>query len=184
VLEVVPDMLGASAEAITGRLGVGAIAFLACFLVADGQQIGIFEMVESYGKSASFGIVIALPTAVVTYVLGVIMMGLADLIYRPFSSLAPITARQVRVVSMRGGALLQQIFVENLRNFELLKGASAAFVLLAVGCLAEISNMPSRAIIAASVVGSVALAMLSLMFAVRARSRAVLLSAEAELVDT
>jgi hypothetical protein len=176
-------MLGASIEAITGRLGVGAIAFLACFLIADSQQIGVFEMVEFYGKSASFGIVIALPTAVVTYVLGVIMTGIADLVFRPFGSLAPITARQVRAVSSAGGALLQQIFVENLRNFELLKGASAAFLLLAVGCLAEISNTPIMAIVGGATLTSILLAVLSLIFALRARSQAVLLSAEAETGD-
>ena len=176
-------MPGTSVEAITGRLGVGAIAFLACFLIVDGQQVGVFEMVEFYGKSASFGIVIALPTAVVTYVLGVIMMGIADLLFSRFSSLAPIAARQVRAVSTRGGVILQQIFVEHLRDFELLKGAAAAFLLLVVGCLAEIPNMPVATIVAGAALGSLLLAALSLLFARRARSLAVQFSAEAEIGD-
>jgi hypothetical protein len=173
-------MLGASIEAITGRLGVGAIAFLACFLVADGQQVGVFELVELYGKTSSFGIVIALPTAVVTYVLGAITMGLADLIYKPIKSLAPVPAYRVRAVSVRGGELLQQQFVEQLRNFELLKGASMAFLLLAIGCAAEHQNMPSMAIVGGATLGAVALAMLSLLFAIRSRSLAISLSIEAE----
>lgn len=173
-------MLGASVEAITGRLGVGAIAFLACFLVADGQQIGVFELVEFYGKSASFGIVIALPTAVVTYVLGVITIGLANLAYSPFSALAPVSAQKVHAVSVRGGALLQQIFLENLRHFELLKGASIAFLLLSIGCLAESSNMSSTAIVGGAFVGAVVLAVLSLTFALRSRIQAISLSAQAE----
>jgi len=173
-------MLGASVEAITGRLGVGAITFLACFLVADGQQVGVFELVELYGKSASFGIVIALPTAVVTYVLGVITVSLADLIYLPVSALAPLSAYHVRIVSVRGGALLQQLFLENLRNFELLKGASVAFLLLSIGCLAERPNMPSMAIVGGATFGAMALAALSLTFALRSRAHALSLSAHAE----
>lgn len=69
-------MLGAPVETITGRLGVGAIAFLALFLAVDGMKIGAFHLVETYGNSVTFGIVAALPTAVVAYILGVFLQGL------------------------------------------------------------------------------------------------------------
>ena len=39
-------MLGASFEAVTGRLGIGAIAFLGLFLVVDGFQLGAFELIK------------------------------------------------------------------------------------------------------------------------------------------
>jgi len=63
-------MPGASLEAVTGRLGIGAIAFLGLFLIADGLQIGVFEVVEVYGKSATWGLVGIVPTAVVIYIVG------------------------------------------------------------------------------------------------------------------
>ena len=46
-------MPGASLEAVTGRLGVGAIAFLGLFLIVDGMQIGVFDLVETIGKSVT-----------------------------------------------------------------------------------------------------------------------------------
>jgi hypothetical protein len=39
-------MPGASFDAVTGRLGVGAIAFFGLFLIVDGM-IGVFDLVET-----------------------------------------------------------------------------------------------------------------------------------------
>ena len=66
-------MPGASLEAVTGRLGVGAVAFLGLFLMVDGLQVGVFELVETYGKSSTWGIVGVVPTAVVIYLIGVFL---------------------------------------------------------------------------------------------------------------
>ena len=72
-------MPGASLEAVTGRLGVGAIAFLGLFLMVDGLQVGAFELVETYGKSSTWGIVGVVLTAVVIYIIGVFCVGIAEL---------------------------------------------------------------------------------------------------------
>lgn len=58
-------MPGTSFEAVTGRLGVGAIALLGLFLMVDGLHVGAFEMLETYGKSTTWGIVGVVPAAVV-----------------------------------------------------------------------------------------------------------------------
>ena len=50
-----------SFEIVTGRLGVGAIAFLGLFLIVDGMQIGVFKMIETYGKSTTWGIIGVIP---------------------------------------------------------------------------------------------------------------------------
>lgn len=58
-------MAGASFEAVTGRLGVGAIAFFGLFLIADGLM-GILPLMESIGQSTTWGIIGILPTVVVS----------------------------------------------------------------------------------------------------------------------
>ncbi len=71
-------MPNTSLEAVTGRLGVGAIAFLGMYLAVDGLQLGVFELVETYGKSVAWGILGVIPTIVVTYIIGVFCLEIAD----------------------------------------------------------------------------------------------------------
>ncbi len=165
-------MLGAPVEKITGRLGVGAICFLALFLVVDGMQIGVFHLVETYGKSVTFGIIIALPTAVVTYILGVFCVGTADLILSRFNAFREPEPASILALSQSGGDLLQQSYSENLRNFELLKGSSIAFVFLAVGVLLDVPNMRGyETIMIIAFIVAIGLSTLSLVFAHRALGR-------------
>jgi hypothetical protein len=69
-------MPGASFEAVTGRLGVGAIAFFGLFLIVDGM-VGVFDLVEAMGKSVTWGVIGLLPTVVVTYIVGLFCLGIA-----------------------------------------------------------------------------------------------------------
>jgi hypothetical protein len=114
-------MPGASLEAITGRLGVGAVAFLGLFLMLDGAQLGVFELVETYGKSSTWGIVGVVPTLVVIHIIGVFCVGLAELGLSRFAALHGPEPRDIVVVSRSGMGLLQQLYADHLRNQELLK---------------------------------------------------------------
>lgn len=102
-------MPGASLEALTGRLGVGAIALLGLFLIVDGAQLGAFEMIELYGKSATWGIVGVLPTAVVTYIVGVFCVGAAELLMTPFAAFRGPEPQDILAVSRAGGPVVQQL---------------------------------------------------------------------------
>ncbi len=166
-------MLGAPIETITGRLGVGAICFLAAYLAVDGMQIGVFHLTEAYGNSVTFGMVFALPTAVVTYIFGVFCVGTADLVLSRFNAFCEPEPELILALSQSGGNLLQQSYSENLRNFELLKGSSVAFVLLAAGTLLDISNMQGyETIVIIAFILALSLSALSLVFAHRAIGRA------------
>lgn len=166
-------MVGAPVETITGRLGVGAICFLAFFLMVDGMQIGVFNLVEIYGKSVTFGIVIAFPTAVVTYILGVFCVGIADLILSRFNAFSEPDPTSIIALSQSGGDLLQQSYSENLRNFELLKGSSVAFFLLAIGVALDVSNMQgNETIVKIAFLIAIGLSALSFVFARRTIARA------------
>lgn len=170
-------MLGAPVETITGRLGVGAICFLAFFLAVDGMQVGVFELIELYGKSVTFGIVAALPTAVVAYILGVFCVGTADLVLSRFAAFQEPAPEKIYGLSKLGGDLLKQMYSETIRNFELLKGSSVAFLLLAVGTVLDTSNMRGNEIIVVlASLSAVGIAALSLLFARRALEKAARIS--------
>jgi hypothetical protein len=165
-------MPGASFEAVTGRLGVGAIAFFGLFLLVDGL-IGVFDLVEAMGKSVTWGIIGLLPTVVVTYIVGVLCLGIAEVALPRFPSFSLPKPEDMIAVSGTGSALLQQVYSEHLRNHELLKGAAASCLILAGGCVAQSPSM-SGSIVTVWVftAGALALAILSLLFSGRAARRA------------
>ncbi len=166
-------MPGASFEAVTGRLGVGAIAFFGLFLIVDGINVGVFELIEAIGKSVTWGIIGILPTVVVTYIVGVFCLGIAEVLLSRFASFSSPKPDDIIAVSGTDSALLQQLYSEHLRNHELLKGTFVSFLVLAVGCVAESTKMTgSMAIVWLFTAGAVALAVLSLVFSGRAARRA------------
>ena len=131
------NMAGASFEAVTGRLGVGAVAFLGLFLMFDGLQVGVFELIETYGASSTWGLVGALPTTVVIYIIGVFCIGFAELGLSRYAAFQGPTPDDILIVSRSGTGLLQHLYADHLRNHELLKGAAVSFMILAVGSFAE-----------------------------------------------
>jgi hypothetical protein len=94
---------GASLKGLTGRLRVGAIAFLGMFLIVDGAQLGAFEMIEAYGKSVTWGVVGILPTAVVIYIVGVFCVGAAEPLVPPFAAFRSPDPQDTLLVSRSGG---------------------------------------------------------------------------------
>ena len=177
-------MPGASLEAVTGRLGIGAIAFLGLFLVGDGLQIGVFDVVEAYGKSATWSLVGIVPTAVVIYIVGVICLGFAELALSRFHAFQGPTVDDIVAVSRTGSPLLQQVFADHLRNHELLKGSAVSFLVLAVGSGAECRNSGADgALLWLAVFGAVTLTCLSLLFARRSAAQATALAAAAHGAD-
>jgi hypothetical protein len=166
-------MLGASLEIVTGRLGVGAIAFFGLFLIADGFNTDIFPLMEGIGKSVTWGIIGVLPTTVISYIVGVICVGVAESLIqlvgaRSFPSPNPV---DIINVSATGSDLLQQHYSEHFRNHELLLGAAVSFMILAVGCIAESGKVSSK-VVSLFVFSALLLAALSFVFAWRAAKQA------------
>lgn len=172
-------LTGTSLEALTGRLGVGAIAFLGLFLTVDGLKAGAFEMIELYGKSTTWGIVGVIPTAVVIYIVGVFCVGVAELLLARFPALRGPEPSDVLAVSLSGGPVLQQWYGDYIRNHELLKGAAVSFVILGFGSLAEFRNLPGpgyASLVWICAAGALALCVLSLVFSRRSAAQAGLLA--------
>jgi len=165
-------MPGASLESISGRLGIGAIAFLGLFLLVDGIQSDVLGLVEMMGKTTTWGIIGVVPTIVVTYIIGVFCLGIAEASLSGFPSLLASTKPEdILAVSATGSVLLQQIYFEHLRNYELLKGSTVSFFILAIGCIAETPKLGYNSFIGwLFTSGAIFLAILSLVFA-RSASR-------------
>ena len=116
-------MPGTSFEAMTGRLGVGAVALLGAFLLVDGLNHQIFPLlIENFGKSVTWGLIGILPTAVVTYIVGVLCFGLAEVLFAGVPSLGGPTPEAIVAVSATDSMLLQAAYTEQVRAHELLKG--------------------------------------------------------------
>ena len=173
-------MPGASFEAVTGRLGVGAIALLGVFFLVDGTNHGVFPLIETIGKSVTWSMIGVLPTVVVTYIVGVLCFELAELVLARVPSLASPGPAAILAVSETGSALLQQLYSEHVRHHELLKGSFVSFVILTVGCLGERSNMrDDMATVWLFAGAALMLASMSLLFANREASRAQAVAAAA-----
>jgi hypothetical protein len=164
-----------SLEGITGRLGVGAVAFLGLFLMIDGAQPVIYDLIEFYGKSVTWGIVVVIPTAVVGYVIGVICLGVSELLLARFAAFRRSDLGDLLVVARTGSGMLERAYEQDTRDAELLKGLFVAFLILGGGVMAEVRNPYLRgyeAMVWTALPCAVALSALSLMFARRAVLRA------------
>jgi hypothetical protein len=127
-------------EEVTGYLGVGSLQLLGIFFVVDGLT-GFYSLVEVYSKSSSFAILFTVPLLVISYVLGLFSsLAAAVFVERGFRSRlsADLFARVVQL----GKEALTARYAEVERHSLLLYGCTLAFLLLAVGSLAERNNMP------------------------------------------
>src|SRR4051812_27108001 len=72
-----------SAESLSnfaGPTGVGALCLLAVFLFLDGRAPDLFPTVETYAKTATWGIVAAVPVLVIAYVVGLFLAAGAEMV--------------------------------------------------------------------------------------------------------
>ena len=134
-------MPSTSFEAVIGRFGVGAIAFLGMCLFVDGWEHGAFKLVDTFGQSVSWGIICVIPTIAVTYIVGVFCLEIADTVLSRFAPFRGPALQEIIAVSKTGSTVLQQRYADDLRNQELLKGAAVSFIFLALGAVTEIPNV-------------------------------------------
>ena len=67
-------------ESFTGLLAVGSIGVLGVFLIVDGRT-NIYVIFEEYGKSTSWGIFAAVPLLVLSYLLGLFLSQLSEMLF-------------------------------------------------------------------------------------------------------
>jgi hypothetical protein len=151
-----------SVAGIVGPAGVGALAMLSIFLFLDGRAPGLFPTVETYAKTATWGIVAAVPLLVIAYVIGLFMIsgmeiGVGIVFQQGFDRDA-VDLAQIASLSAEKSAAIQT-FVQLKQDRGVLAGSSFALLLLAAGASSEIRNLTNlKASIVVLAVGVAALA--------------------------
>lgn len=133
-----------SIASVAGPAGVGAICMLGVFLFFDGLAPALFPTVEIYAKTATWGIVAAVPVLVMAYVVGVFLISGAELAVQltfgpRFEQEAADIARLAAVSAEKSAAI--QVYVQLRQDRTVLAGNAVAFVVLCVGALSEIRNL-------------------------------------------
>ena len=127
-------------EEVSGYLGVGSLQLLGIFLVVDGLT-GFYSLIEIYSKSSSFAILFTVPLLVISYVLG-LFSSLATEVLIEHILKPTLDAELFAIVVLLAREPLTARYAEVERHSRLLHGCTLAFLLLAVGSLAERTNMP------------------------------------------
>ena len=127
-------------EEISGYLGVGSLQLLGAFFVIDGLT-GFYSLVEFYSKSSAFAILFTVPLLVISYVLGLFSSLAVEVLIEKL--VPPVVNPSLYAEALKTTSEpLMARYSETERHSRLLHGCSLAFVLLAVGSLAERGNMP------------------------------------------
>lgn len=145
-----------------GATGVGALCLLATFLLIDGRAPNLFPTVEVYAKTATWGIVAAVPVLAISYIAGLLVISGAECaVSRSFGPRAETEFADLARVSKipaKDSVAVQQ-FAQLRQDRAILAGSAVALVFLSFGALSEIRNLPGlKAVILCSALATVLVA--------------------------
>ena len=126
---------------ITGYLGLGSMVILGVFLILDGRM-DILRLIENYSSTSTWSAVVAIPILVIAYLLGIIVVTVADIIFdSKFEDIFSQTKLFTLVAISENETLIEK-YVELERVRRLMVGSTLPFIILGLGSLSEISNIP------------------------------------------
>jgi hypothetical protein len=164
------DSLGTFA----GATGVGALCILGVFLLLDGRSPTLFPAFEEYAKTATWGVVAAVPVLAIAYVTGLVLITASCLAIR--SSFGPSlldeatdTAR-VSHVSAKDSVLAQE-YIKLKQERDVLGGAALAFLVLAIGALSETKNLDYLKLVIGVAAAGALIAAIALFFSAGMKGR-------------
>lgn len=138
-------MSAESISTIAGPAGIGALCLLGVFLFLDGRAPSLFPTVETYAKTATWGVVAAVPVLVMAYVAGLCVSAAGVYLVQHFSghSFAQEATDIAKVASISADkSAAIQIYSQLLQDRAVFAGCTIAFVILSVGAVSEIDNLP------------------------------------------
>jgi hypothetical protein len=166
----VTDSLGTFA----GATGVGALCILGVFLLLDGCAPTLFPTFEEYAKTATWGVVAAVPVLAIAYVIGLVLITASCFAVR--GSFGPSlldeatdTAR-VSHVSAKDSVLAQE-YIRLKQERDVLGGAALALIVLAIGALSETKNLGHLKLVIGVAAAGALIAALALFFSAGMKSR-------------
>ena len=161
---------GDALASFAGPAGVGALSLLGAFLFLDGRAPDLFPTIEQYAKTSTWSVVAAVPVLAVSFVLGLSLMvaserALTSLWGPSLTSQAADLAELTVLVKESPAA---QAYLESLRNRAVLGGGSVAMLILAIGALSDMGNLPHlRGVVAIAALATVVAAVAAGYLAIR-----------------
>jgi hypothetical protein len=155
----VTDSLGTFA----GGTGVGSLCILGVFLLLDGRAPTLLPTFEEYAKTATWGVVAAIPVLAIAYVIGLVLITASCFAVRVSfgPSLLDEAADTARVsyVAAKDSVLAQE-YIRLRQERDVLGGAALALLVLAIGALSETNNLAHlKLVIGVASVGALIAAM-------------------------
>lgn len=134
-----------SLATVAGPTGVGAMCMLGVFLFLDGRAPSLFPTVETYAKTATWGVVAAVPVLVMAYLLGLFLSSGAVLavqfLFGPGAEAETLDIARIASLSAEKSVAVQY-FMQLRQDRAALAGSSIALVVLFAGALSELANLP------------------------------------------
>lgn len=132
-----------SASAFAGATGVGALCFLAVFLILDGRDPGVFPTVEFYAKTTTWGIVVAVPVAAMAYVAGLLAIAVSSKLLEQMAhtTIGRSADDVVALVQLNKDSPVAQQYLQLHQEQGILAGSAIALLLLTIGALSERQNL-------------------------------------------
>lgn len=128
-------------EGFAGIAGVGALALLGIFLILDGRVPELFPTIEFYAKTATWSIVAAIPVLAITFVLGHLLIGSAQLMQGIVLNSLSIDLLSDLIFISKQNDIITQRYLQMMNDQELLSGSAVAFLLLSLGAFSETQNL-------------------------------------------
>jgi len=151
-------------EGFAGAAGIGALCFLGIFLFLDGRAPDLFPTVEFFAKTTTWSIVAVVPVLAISYIIGLVTINSASIVIDQIPiNQARYQTSDLIVISEHDNSAITQEYAQLRHDKDLLGGAFLALVLLSIGALSEIRNLPNlRGVIVIAATGVLLLAFITL----------------------
>jgi hypothetical protein len=142
-----------------GATGVGALCLLGVFLFLDGREPNLFPTFDLYARSATWGIVAAIPVLAIAYVIGLVLITTSCFavrgVFGPVLLVEAADAAGVSGASAKESVLAQE-YLQLRQERDVLGGAALSLIILGVGALSEITNLRSlKSVIIIAAIGAI-----------------------------
>lgn len=136
-------MANDSIAIVAGPAGAGALCMLGIFLTLDGRAPNLFPTVETYAKTATWGVVAAVPILLIAYVLGIFLSSIGVLAIQ--TVFGPGTTAEmtdmVRLNNLPAHSIVLQHYLQLRQERSVLAGSAISLVSLCVGAVSETANL-------------------------------------------
>jgi hypothetical protein len=130
-------------EKLATSVAIGSIFCFGTFLVLDVYNKSFFKFFEGYVETASFGVIAALPTLALLYILGALISLLSDFIFQLFNSKGYVTEWEMLAkVSRLNNSTLNSVFFDLYRKKKIIEGSLFPLLVLGMGVYLEHENHP------------------------------------------